>query len=292
LLGTDWLLKFPALDRVMSRLPGLIRGLPGVEEGLQPNYVAGALLLFLPVQLALLFGLPRRWGSVGLGLAALGLAGLTAGTLVLTQSRGGALGLACGLGLWLAWHGPRTRLLLLALLIAGAVAVVLIGPAEVAASLEGAAGRNLLESMLARVEVWVRALSAIQAFPLTGLGLNGFRHVMPVFFPLFVAPPTFDVSHAHNQFLQAALDLGLPGLVAFVALAVGAFGLLISARSQTGRRDRRLLAEGLAAALAAQLAFGLVDALAFGARAHVFFWVALAYIVCLYRLARAEPAAA
>jgi O-antigen ligase len=217
---------------------------------------------------------------------------LTFLTLVLTQSRGGALGLAAGLGFWLAWHGPRTRWLLLAASIITLLAVFAVGPEQAATALQGIAGRNLLNDAQARVELWSRALAAIQAFPLTGLGLNGFRQALPVLFPLFIIPPGFDVSHAHNQFLQAALDLGLPGLVALVALFLGAFSLLASARRAVRRADWRLLAEGLAAALAAHLVFGMADAIAFGARVHIFFWGALAYCVCLYRQAQAEQARA
>jgi len=282
LLGTDWLLKFPVLDRIMRSLPGLIRGLPGVEEGLQPNYVAGALVLFLPVQLALLAGLPRRRAVLGPAVLLVGFAGLTALTLLLTQSRGGSMGLAVGLGVWLAWHGPRTRRLLAGGVALTVLVVLLVGPNRAAETLLAVSGRSSVVNLQGRVELWARALEAIQAFPLTGLGPNVFRRAVPVFFPLFIFPTDFDISHAHNQFLQAALDLGLPGLVAFVALAVGAFALLIAARRRTHHRERQLLAEGFAAALAAQLAFGLTDAIAFGARVHVFFWAALAYVVCLY----------
>ncbi len=288
LLGTDWLYKFPLLDRVVSGLPGLIRGLPGVEEGLQPNYVAGALVLFLPVQLALLAGLPPRRSTLGRVLLLGALAALTALTLLLTQSRGGLIGLAVGLGAWLAWHGPRARRLLLAGVVIAIAAVLLIGPERAAALLQDTAGRSVLSSAHSRLELWSRALYAIQAFPLTGLGLNGFRHALPVLFPMFTIAPGFDISHAHNQFLQAALDLGLPGLVAFAALAGGALALLAAARRRTWLPARRWLAEGLAAALIAQLTFGLADAIAFGARVHVFFWGVLAYCVCLYALTQAE----
>jgi putative inorganic carbon (HCO3(-)) transporter len=293
LLGTDWLSKFPILDRVIGRLPGLIRGLPGVEEGLQPNYVAGALVLFLPVQLALLAATPRNRRQAGRAALLAVLAALTALTLVLTQSRGAMVGLAAGLALWLAWHGPRARRLLLAILavaLAGAViAAAVLGPERAWAEAQAAAGRYLAANVRGRFELWSRALTAIQAFPLTGLGLNVFRQAVPVLFPLFTAAPNFDVAHAHNQFLQAALDLGLPGLAAFAALAVGAFAML--ARARRAPPSRRLLAEGFAAALAAQLVFGLTDAIAFGARVHIFFWAALACCACLHFRATDEAAA-
>lgn len=49
LLGTNWIEKFPILSGVAARLPRVIRGLPGAEEGFQPNAVTGVLILFVPV---------------------------------------------------------------------------------------------------------------------------------------------------------------------------------------------------------------------------------------------------
>ena len=49
LLGTNWIDKFPVFGSVIDRLPKAIRGVPGAEEGFQPNAVAGCLVLFVPL---------------------------------------------------------------------------------------------------------------------------------------------------------------------------------------------------------------------------------------------------
>ena len=59
LAGTNWIDKFAALGAVQARLPRIIRGLPGAEEGFQPNAVAGCLVLFIPLQIALLLRAAR-----------------------------------------------------------------------------------------------------------------------------------------------------------------------------------------------------------------------------------------
>ena len=69
-----------------------------------------------------------------------------------------------------------------------------------------------------RVELWSRALYAIQDFPLTGCGLGTFRQVVHLLYPPFFVEPGADLAHAHNFFLQVALDLGVPGLIAYLAL--------------------------------------------------------------------------
>jgi putative inorganic carbon (HCO3(-)) transporter len=76
------------------------------------------------------------------------------------------------------------------------------------------------------LEVWSRAIYGIQDFPFTGMGMNAFRKVVPVPYPLFTVSPDVDIRHAHNEFLQAALDLGIPGLIAFITLYIGAFWML------------------------------------------------------------------
>ena len=47
LLGVTWSSKFPILMALTSRLPRLIKGLPGAESGLSGNELAGALEWFV-----------------------------------------------------------------------------------------------------------------------------------------------------------------------------------------------------------------------------------------------------
>ena len=41
---------------------------------------------------------------------------------------------------------------------------------------------------------------------------------MNLFYPFFTISPDTDIAHAHNMFLQMAVDVGLPGLIAYLAL--------------------------------------------------------------------------
>ncbi|MER3513799.1 MAG: hypothetical protein C4310_04935, partial [Chloroflexota bacterium] len=77
-----------------------------------------------------------------------------------------------------------------------------------------------------RLELWSRALEAIADYPFTGIGMGTFDHVIPLRYPyVLLAGAELAVPHAHNLFLQVAVDLGLPGLIAFVAL----LGLVLAA---------------------------------------------------------------
>ena len=91
-LGAGWPDKVAALQPVLQRLPRAFTDLPGApDQGINPNQLAGALQLFLPLALALVGSgwQERRWG---LALLALVGFGLVAGVLFLSQLRGGWLG--------------------------------------------------------------------------------------------------------------------------------------------------------------------------------------------------------
>jgi putative inorganic carbon (HCO3(-)) transporter len=82
-----------------------------------------------------------------------------------------------------------------------------------------------LETLQGREEVWSRALAMIQDFPLTGIGMGSFGDLADAVYPFFSFPAN-TVPHAHNLFLQLAIDLGLPGLIAWSAVAMLVFAPL------------------------------------------------------------------
>ena len=59
----------------------------------------------------------------------------------------------------------------------------------------------------------------LQDFPFTGIGMGSFEQVTNLLYPLFIAPGG-GITHAHNLFLQVAVDLGLPGLVAWLSILI------------------------------------------------------------------------
>jgi putative inorganic carbon (HCO3(-)) transporter len=216
--------------------------------------------------------------------------------LGLTQSRGAFVGLAVGFVAMLAclarrgW-GRGQGLAVAAVVAAGVWGVGRIGLARLGellfggANIEAVGGINLA----GRVEIWSRAIYAIQDFPFTGMGLNTFRRVVHVLYPLFLIGPDMDIAHAHNQFLQVALDLGLPGLVAYVALWIAAIVLLVRAWRSTRDLWLRAVTLGLAGSFVAYFVYGLADTVALGAKPGLAFWTLLALCVAVRNVA-AQPA--
>ncbi|MFQ5576482.1 MAG: O-antigen ligase family protein [Anaerolineae bacterium] len=289
LLGIDWsTAKIPFLAGVTARLPVLVQGLPGAEAGIHRNQAAGSLLWFFPLQAGLLWA----WWKGGARSEAvlrrpilLGLVfGVTVLTFVLAQSRGGLVGGLAALAFLGAVLNRRIRWgvalgLVAAIVAAGVIGWWTMGELLVSDATEAVVGD--LGSRGFRGEVWTAARWGVSDFPCTGLGLGPFREVARLLYPLQVSP-TYDIAHAHNQFLQTALDLGLAGLVAYVAIWLEAGFLLWQTLRQTEDRFIRGAALGIAASLAGYFVYGLTDTVALGAKPGLFLWWLFALSAGLY----------
>jgi putative inorganic carbon (HCO3(-)) transporter len=307
LLGTRWNPKFAIFAPILRWLPPRITGLPGAAEGFHPNEVAGALLWVAPVACALatvaVLGARSIARSLGRVRGAILLvvmvttAAFLVGVLMLTQSRGGwiAAALVLPVLLLVLIQGKLRRaatLLLAGSVVTAAVWIALAGPSAldplIIGSQQDPSPGMSLETLSGRVEVWSRAIYGIQDFAFTGMGMNAFRRVVPVLYPLFSIDPTMDIGHAHNAFLQAALDLGIPGLIAYLAVHISAFAMLISTWRRRGRLPfpeplSRALILGLGGGLASHLIYSLTDAVALGAKPGVLWWMLLGLVASLYR---------
>jgi putative inorganic carbon (HCO3(-)) transporter len=291
LVGTNWVDKLPALEPVLKRIPQLVRGLPGAEGGINANELAGTLTLFLPASLAasqVRISNRRRidWAVCVVAM----FVSLFFGTvLVLTQSRSAWIGVVLGLGVmaWLRWRWAPWVLIGAGLLLV--LGLVYVGPQETLQAVFGSVdlvttgtGVGTIE-LAGRAELWNRALYVIQDFPLTGCGLGTFRQMVRVLYPLFFVGPDIDIGHAHNVFLQVALDLGLPGLIAYLSM-VG-IALWIGWRvAQTPDGDNRWLGLGILGAQVAFHVYGLTDAIALGAKPGVSFWMLMAMTMALWNI--------
>lgn len=237
------------------------------------NVAATVFVLALPVAAALtLWRAPAvwpAWSRVISGLAA----ALILLALLFTQSRGAYLGLlAATLGMAaLRWRWARWPVA--GLIVASAIAFLVVDLSLVDAMVAGIPGRE---------EVWYRALAAIGDFPLTGIGAGLFGRVVPVLYPYFMlgAGPTAQANHAHNLFLQVAVDLGLPGLVSFMALLFSAAAVLGWLWRSDAGHDQPLV-WGLTGSLIALAVHGLVDAVAWSSKASPLLWLLLGLIAVL-----------
>ncbi len=295
LFGVRWTSKFGQLDAILAYTPArLLEVTPG-EVGISPNEVSGVLLWVLPLAVVLSLAIlryPRAlwWELGGLSLiAALFVWGTTLAMLavmVLTQSRAGLLGLATGLGLMGLLALARLRWwLAVGLLLVGvavATAVWSFYAPQITAVLVEQSGERSIETMQGRLQIWERAITALHEFPLTGMGINRFRVLVFDYYPTYFLPRDTDFAHAHNHFLQAGLDLGLLGLIFYLALWLGTAALAWLSWRRGATVWRRVLGLGILCALAAYFVYGLVDAVALGAKPGFIFWLLLGLTAVLH----------
>jgi hypothetical protein len=79
-----------------------------------------------------------------------------------------------------------------------------------------------------------------------------------------------------------ALDVGLPGLIVYLAI----ISVILYCAIWAARRDESLRPYliGLVATLGTLHIFGLADTLALGAKPHILFWLIISLIAAMHRL--------
>ncbi len=271
-----------------------------LPDPINANVMAGALVLILPLPASLLL-LGRHRTAVGLpGLAhypqlarwLLFIAWLLmAGVLVLTKSRGAYL--ATGIGMFLIivlWR----RWLLVALPLAaalGALVLFQVGGQNLADILLGgqAIAGQAIGGWERRSDIWSTALSMIRDFPLTGIGMGSFNQTANLIYPFSLFGPDARVPHAHNLFLQVGVDLGIPGLVAYLALWLTCLWCAWRAYGDAHRQGQvglAAVAAGLGVSLVVLALHGLVDAVTWSTKPAVVAWAVMGMCIALHRVVR------
>ncbi len=228
-----------------------------VSDAVNPNVLAGSLVLLLPFPAAHLWinwremGWPERFLTL-LALLAVGL------MVLLSQARGAwiAAGLAMLVLLSLHWRWGWL------LIIAGFLIVAIIQTWFRSTQLGYLLLAGFEGVILGRQEIWARAIFLIQHFPLSGAGMGSFAEVVKTTYPF--AGAAAGIPHAHNLFLQIGVDLGIPGLAAWLAAWLGT---LAAAWSLLKRKQERLLNALGIAFIASQVALavhGMTDSVTWG----------------------------
>ena len=294
--------NLPLLHNLVALLPAPIINLLGNDQGyVNSNQTAGLILWLIPIAIVLVWGLWRHFAqfrrqiwllpAILLLLATTAVSLFLTAVLLITQSRGALLGLGMGLLLIVAVALRRWQWFLLGTfaitVLATGLLISRVGSKQITNLLfeqTGIEDGNIVNALSGRFEIWSRAIYGIQDFPITGMGMNNFRRVVHILYPLFLLAPGTDIAHAHNHLLQTALDLGLPGLIAYLAIWLGAVVMLWQTWRNATHNMSKILAVGFAASLLAYFVYGMVDAVALGAKPGFVFWMMLGLMTALYQL--------
>lgn len=271
------LFHFPLYDYLQS--------IPiNVGETIHPNVLAGMLVLALPLILSLILQksiVPeeRLCRYISMSRIFYGvLFGLISIILMLTQSRGGYVAAMTALILVVILHWPRLLYPFIVLII---IAIVVVRQVNTQLLLDQLGGDGSLGGWDGRIYIWTLSVNAFYNFFLTGIGIGTFRTVIPLLFPMQVSIEGFP--HSHNLFLQIGLDLGLPGLIAYLALLINLFVMLISTLlTPQISQLHRALAIGATGSLVGMLIHGLLDAVTWGTKLAFVPWLIFALITQLF----------
>ncbi|MDI3316757.1 MAG: O-antigen ligase family protein [Bacillota bacterium] len=232
-----------------------------------PNVYAQYMVLLLTTALALLVSGRMRermrgrdwwWLAGGTVLMLVGL--------VLSFSRGGWLSFAVAVVILLLLLQPRWLLYGTA---AGVLALLAVTPLRdrFFSSFTLADSSNSF-----RIYIWTGVLQMIKAYWLfgAGLGLRTFQWVYPHWMITGIVALS-----SHNQYLEIAAELGLVGLIAYLALGLRTFQVAWNAWRFWSRRDAWMAAAAVGAmtAVVGNMVHGFVDTSWYSPRVIMLFWL-------------------
>jgi len=242
-----------------------------IRWGVNPNALGGTLACLMPWSTMAVLQARRSGSRIEVVLC--GLTWIVALVAMwLTKSVTAWIALAWPLALVFCTGWPRVRLL-----------VWSVGAATVSGTLAvwlGLWDGGPFAAVIAdRRQVWSRALFMVDDMPVTGVGLDAFRDVVPVYAPATVI--SLDgIAHAHNVWLQVVLDLGIVGALPYGwVLAVGWRAWRLAQGTPWD-----LPASGAAGVVLAAHLFGSADALMLGSRAGTLVWCGMGVLLAMPRL--------
>ncbi|MDX1415160.1 MAG: O-antigen ligase family protein, partial [Candidatus Promineifilaceae bacterium] len=285
ILGTLWSPFFSFLAPLTSVIPGSISSRLTILPSVNPNELAGILCWIVPLLFACTIGYwgqlwgSGRWSYKLLLLAMLLLLIFNMLLIIASRSRGGLLAFGVALLVMAAIRFRWGRWLCLIALTVGMALGYFLDFGEI---LQGDMAPGSDFGLQGRIEIWSRALFGLADFPYTGMSMNGFRDVVHEMYPLFSISSDVDIAHAHNHLLQAGLDLGILGLIAYLGIWLVSVVLLWIGWQRIHDETDRVLIVGISGALVAGWVFGMLDTIALGARPGFLWWMLLAMLAAVF----------
>jgi O-antigen ligase len=263
------------LFKISALIPNVSFDLPGAEEGFHPNAVGGTLILIIPLYLVLIFLCFKLMkqkhfaykNTLNLILLLLGFFATT-GILLLTQSRGSWIGLliSCLILFILAQKRKKWGILLIFFFLA--IFLIFLGFNKIQLNAKEAKGK-----IISRMQLWNLAIETIGEHPIFGIGMNYIRKNPQV---------RYEQAHVHNHLLNTAAELGIPALIAYLAILIGAGFMSYQIWHKSHVSWMKMTALGLGCGQLAQFIFGMGDSIPLGSKVGIFFWFSLALIAAMY----------
>lgn len=129
-----------------------------------------------------------------------------------------------------------------------------------------------------RMALWESTVAMIMDKPFFGIGWGAYWMVYPNY-DFFINNTSTKIVHAHNMYLNIAAEIGLPGLMAFLAIMYGHAKTALTIFAGSGDKWVSGLMLGMVAAIAGLAVNGLTDYIMFNIQMSMLFWLLNAIIV-------------
>ena len=242
-----------------------------------PNVLAEYLIMILPLILAAF--IITKSSRTRLLTAFCGVCAV--GCLIYTWSRGAWLGFMFGVIIFMLMYSKKTLAAMLFCLLAVPFLPFVL-PESITQRFLSIG--NLGDSSTSyRVYIWKGVLSMLRDFFVTGIGIG--NDSFKLVYPAYALSGIETAPHSHNLYLQITVELGIFGLIVFIAL------LFIWAQScltlhATEKRGTKLLGAALFCGLLAVLVQGMTDYIWYNYRVFLMFWLLLGLSAAVRKVLR------
>ena len=240
-----------------------------------PNILAEYLIMSIPVSVALFWNSKKLIKKLIFSVTSMTLAG----TLVLTLSRGGWIGFAFGIFVFIFL--VEKRLLLLSIPV-GLLSVFVL-PQSVINRIQTIG--NLTDSSNAwRITTWKITTDIIRDHWLAGVGF-GYIPFKKTFETYIRTMSTF---HAHNTYLEIAAELGILGIILFIILIFVLYKYAIINSKRSKDKYIKIITAGLLGGIASLLFQGLVEHVLYMPKIIITFWTMIGFTLVTMKLSNLE----
>ncbi len=255
-----------------------------------PNVLAAYLLPAVGMS----WGCLLAWRTWAQKLLAATLVVVCTSCVVLTGSRGGWLALVAtyasfgGMVGWGWWHWSGNRPLWQRLLLGLGLGLLLVGVLALLGRSERLRLRFLSifagradSSNNFRINVWAAVVAMIRDHPWLGIGPG--NRAFNLIYPLYQRP-NFHALGAYSVPLEVAVEAGLLGLTAFLALTAAILRRSWQNLSDFVRQPcpPTFVLMGIVAGMVGTMTHGLVDTLWFRPQVQILWWFSVALVFCTY----------
>lgn len=238
-----------------------------------PNIFAEYLIMIIPVGYGLILS-EKKFKNRVLTLA---MGGAIFASLLFTFSRGGWLGAAAGAFVFLFMYQISMLIKFIPIGFLGLMMLPssIIGRIASTGSLQDA-------SNFYRMQIWQKSVEIVKDYPLTGVGLgfNSFRKISAKYIT------EADPYHAHNTYLELAVEIGIIGLFFVIMLGLKLMGMV----HHILRFDKKngVMMLGFFAGLISLMVHGIAEHVLYNPKIILLFWFYIGCINSIYSAVKKE----